>query len=36
MIFTMKPFQILINKPIQPNGTNKEQDMQIMQWLWQL
>ncbi len=29
-------FQILMNKLIQQNGTNKVQHMQRMQWLWQL
>ncbi len=29
-------FQILINKLIQQNVTNKVQHMQRMQWLWQL
>ncbi len=29
-------FQILINKRIQQNGTNKVQHMQRMQLLWQL
>ncbi len=29
-------FQILINKQIKQNGTNKVQHMQSMQWLWQL